>query len=53
MSARSANGENVPSNLLDEVTDERSALAEVALHAAHTRLADAGGGLLYSRKERT
>lgn len=45
--------ENVPSNLLDKVTDESGALAEVALGAAHTRLADAGGGLLYSGEERT
>ncbi len=45
--------ENVPSNLLDEVTDESSALAEVALGAAHARLADAGGGLLYSGEKQT
>lgn len=42
--------ENVPSDLLDELADERSPLAKVALGAAHTRLADAGGGLLYSGK---
>ena len=38
---------NIPSNLLDKVTDESGALAEVALGAADAGLAHASGGLLY------
>ena len=38
---------NLPGNLLDDVTDERGALAEVALGAGDTGLDDASGGLLY------
>jgi hypothetical protein len=39
------------SNLLDDLTDESGALAEVALGAGDAGLGDAGGGLLYSLKE--
>lgn len=38
---------NLPGNLLDDVTDERGALAEVALGAGDTGLDNASGGLLY------
>lgn len=41
---------NIPSNLLDKVTDEGSALAKVTLGAANAGLGDAGGGLLCSGK---
>lgn len=44
---------NAPSNLLDEVADERSALAEVALGAANTGLVDAGSRLLQTGEEQT
>lgn len=37
---------NIPSDLLDELPDEGSPLAEVALGAAHPGLVDAGGRLL-------
>lgn len=38
---------HVPSDLLDDVPNERSALAEVALHARDTRLRLARGDFLY------
>lgn len=40
--------ENSPSDLLDDVTDKRSAFAEVTLGARDTGLDNASGGLLYS-----
>lgn len=42
---------NSPSNLLDDVPDESSALAQVALGARDTGLNNARGSLLYFRKE--
>lgn len=42
--------EDVPRNLLDDVPNESSALAEVALHARDTRLHRAGGDFLYGEK---
>lgn len=37
---------NLPSNLLDDLTDESGALAQVALGSGDTGLDDAGGGFL-------
>ena len=42
---------NLPSNLLDDLTDESGALAQVALGARNTGLDNAGGGLLYGGKK--
>ena len=42
---------NLPSNLLDDLTDESGALAQVALGARDTGLDNAGGGLLYGGKK--
>lgn len=41
---------NLPSNLLDDLTDESRALAQVTLGAGHTGLGDAGSRLLYRGK---
>lgn len=39
--------QHLPSNLLDDVADESSALAQVTLGAGDTGLDDAGGGFLH------
>lgn len=39
-------GQDLPSNLLDDVADESGALAQVTLGAGDTGLDDAGGGFL-------
>lgn len=42
---------NLPSNLLDDLTDESSALAQVALGTGHTGLDNTGSGFLYPAKK--
>lgn len=43
---RNSSISGVPGNLLDELTDESSPLAEATLGTAHARLANTRGGLL-------